>query len=56
MGNIGKMKMAVNPAYPYAWDDSKSVFEMIGKTVNYINDLDKRVKELENQLEVIKNG
>ena len=55
MGNIQKMKMAVNPVYPYAWDDSKSVFEMVGTFVKYINDLDNRVAELETQIEVLKN-
>ena len=55
MGNFEKMKMAVNPVYPYAWDNSKSVFEMIGTMVKYINDLDNRVRELETQLEVINN-
>ena len=54
-----KLPFMVNRLVPYSWDDSLSVYEMIGKLVNKINEvvklfneevMDQIAKELEEQL------
>lgn len=55
MSNSIKGEYGVNPSHPYNSDSSSSFFELIGIMEKHINNLDKRVTELEKQIEVVKN-